>query len=130
MSTSSGVNCQLDMPVYVGLLEVQLLLPRYKNNLLFLKQFIDNVIGVWTDTPGDSLEWTSFFCCLNNWGTLKWTYHGHINGLILLDLYILIMATHQIHFQMYKKEKKTSTYTFHSDWRIQKICSSALSMDN
>jgi hypothetical protein len=44
MGTSTAVNYEY---LYVGLLEVQRLLPNYKENLLFLKRFIDNSIGVW-----------------------------------------------------------------------------------
>jgi hypothetical protein len=43
MGTSSAVNYAC---LYVGLLEVRPLLPQYKNQLLVLKLFIGNVIGL------------------------------------------------------------------------------------
>jgi hypothetical protein len=107
MGTSSAVNYAC---LYVGLLEVRRLLPRYKKNLLFFKRFIDDGIGVWVDTPGDPLEWTSFFRCLNNWGTLKWTCDGHVNDLIFLDLRISITASRQIHYRTYQKEQNLYLY--------------------
>jgi hypothetical protein len=107
MGTSSAVNYAC---LYVGLLEVRRLLPRYKNNLLFFKRFIDDGIGVWVDTPAEPLAWTSFFRCLNNWGTLKWTCDGHVDDLIFLDLRISITATRQIHYQTFQKEQNLYLY--------------------
>ena len=63
MGTSSAVNYAC---LYVGLLEVRRLLPRYTDHLLFYRRFIDDGIGVWIDTPGDPFAWRSFMNCLNN----------------------------------------------------------------
>jgi hypothetical protein len=52
MGTSTSINYAY---LYVGLLEVKRLLPNYKNSLLFFKQFIDDGIGVWIDTPNEPL---------------------------------------------------------------------------
>jgi hypothetical protein len=87
MGTSAAVNYAY---LYVGLLEVRRLLPRYKDSLLFFRRFIDDGIGVWVDPPHDTHEWRSFFACLNRWGTLKWTCAGHVDSLIFLDLNISI----------------------------------------
>jgi hypothetical protein len=100
MGTSSAVNYAC---LYVGLLEVRRLLPRYKTQLLFFKRFIDDGIGVWLDTPGEPYAWRSFLRALNNWGSLKWTCDGHVNDLVFLDLTISITASRQIHFSSYQK---------------------------
>jgi hypothetical protein len=107
MGTSSAVNYAC---LYVGLLEVRRLLPRYKNNLLFFKRFIDDGIGVWIDTPDEPLAWQSFLNCLNNWGTLKWTCDGHVDDLIFLDLRISITPLRQIHYKTYQKEQNLYLY--------------------
>jgi hypothetical protein len=108
MGTSSAVNYAC---LYVGLLEVRRLLPRYKNNLLFFKRFIDDGIGVWIDTPDEPLAWESFFRSLNNWGTLKWTCDdGHVDDLIFLDLRISVTPLRQLHFQTYQKEQNLYLY--------------------
>ena len=107
MGTSLAVNYAC---LYVGLLEVRQLLPRYKNNLLFFKRFIDDGIGVWIDSPAEPLAWTSFFRCLNNWGALKWTCDGHVNNLIFLDLQISITATRQIHYRTFQKKQNLYLY--------------------
>jgi hypothetical protein len=108
MGTSSAVNYAC---IYVGLLEVRRLLPRYKNNLLFFKRFIDDGIGVWIDSPDEPLAWESFFRSLNNWGTLKWTCDdGHVDDLIFLDLRISVTPLRQLHFQTYQKEQNLYLY--------------------
>ncbi len=63
MGTSSAVNYAC---LYVGLLEVRRLLPRYKTQLLFFKRFIDDGIGVWPDPPGKPYTWRSVLPALNN----------------------------------------------------------------
>jgi hypothetical protein len=88
--------------LYIGLREVKRLLPHHKNNLLFLKCFIDDGIGVWMDTPNKPLPWTSFLRALNNWGTLKWMCNGHQDALVFLNLPISIDAK-QFFFKSYQK---------------------------
>lgn len=107
MGTSSAVNYAC---LYVGLLEVRRLLPRYKNQLLFFKRFIDDGIGVWLDTDDDPQAWTRFFRCLNHWGSLKWTCDGHTDELVFLDLKISITSTRQIHFRSYQKPMNLYLY--------------------
>jgi hypothetical protein len=107
MGTSSAVNYAC---LYVGLLEVKRLLPRYRKQLLFFKRFIDDGIGVWLDTRDDPLAWRSFFRCLNNWGSLKWTCDGHVSDLVFLDLTISITPDRQIHFRSYQKPMNLYLY--------------------
>jgi hypothetical protein len=68
MGTSAAVNYAY---LYVGLLEVQRLLPRLKTRLLFFKRFIDDGIGVWLPPSNNQLTWEAFLGCLNQWGTLR-----------------------------------------------------------
>jgi hypothetical protein len=103
MGTSSAVNYAC---LYVGLLEVWRLLQRYKNNPLFFKRFIDDGIGRWIDTPEEPLTWPSFFRCLNNWGTLKWT----CDGLVFLDLRISITPSRQLHYKTFQKAQNLYLY--------------------
>jgi hypothetical protein len=108
MGTSSAVNYAC---LYVGLLEVKRLLPRYSTQLLFFKRFIDDGIGVWLDTPDDPLAWKRFFRALNNWGTLKWTCDGHVTDLVFLDMNISITpTTRQIHFRSFQKPMNLYLY--------------------
>jgi hypothetical protein len=52
MGTSATVNYAY---LYVGLLEVQRLLPRYKMCLPFFKRFINHDIRVWLPPSNDQL---------------------------------------------------------------------------
>ena len=65
---------------------------------------------MWIDTPDEPLAWTSFFRCLNNWGTLKWRCDGHVEDLIFLDLQISITLSHQIEYKTYQKEQNIYLY--------------------
>jgi hypothetical protein len=107
MGTSSAVNYAC---LYVGLLEVRRLLPRYATQLKFFRRFIDDGIGVWQDTPGDPFAWRSFLRCLNQWGTLKWTCDGHVDNLIFLDLEISIEPDRSISFKSYQKPMNLYLY--------------------
>jgi hypothetical protein len=107
MGTSSAVNYAC---LYVGLLEVRRLLPRWKTQLLFYKRFIDDGIGVWLDTDDEPDAWDTFFYCLNHWGTLKWTCDGHTDDLVFLDLQISITSTRKIHFKSYQKPMNLYLY--------------------
>jgi hypothetical protein len=106
MGTSTSIDyayIYIYIYIYIGLLEVKRLLPHYKNNLLFLKCFINNGIGVWIDTPHKPLPCNSFLRALNNWGTLKWTCDGHQDALVFLNLPISIDAKHNLFFKSYQK---------------------------
>jgi hypothetical protein len=62
MGTSTAVNYAY---LYVGLLEIRHLLPRFREHLPFFRRFIDDGIGVWLDRPNRPNAWQSFLRCLN-----------------------------------------------------------------
>ena len=107
MGTSAAVNYAY---LYVGLLEVQRLLPRFESCLPFFKRFIDDGIGVWMPQPNDDLAWNAFLRCLNRWGTLRWTCDGHVESLIFLDLQISIGRDRQLIFKTYQKPMNLCLY--------------------
>jgi hypothetical protein len=107
MGTSAAVNYAY---LYVGLLEIQRLLPQYQTSLLFFKRFIDDGIGVWLDPPGEPNSWQRFFACLNNWGQLRWTCDGHVNSLVFMDLNLSIGPGRKIVYSTYQKEMNLYLY--------------------
>jgi hypothetical protein len=107
MGTSTAVNYAY---LYVGLLEVQRLLPRFKTCLPFFKRFIDDGIGVWLPQPNDRLAWEAFLRCLTQWGTLRWTCDGHVDNLIFLDLQISIGPNCHLVFKTYQKPMNLYLY--------------------
>jgi hypothetical protein len=83
MGTSTAVNYAV---LYVVLLKTQILLKKYKSNLLFLKRFIDNIIGVWIETKNPN-AWEDFQTDLNTFGSLKWTCEkALVDCLVFLDV--------------------------------------------
>ena len=107
MGTSAAVNYAY---LYVGLLEVKRLIPRYQTCLPFFIRFIDDGIGVWLPQPNDPLAWDAFLHCLNQWGPLRWTCDGHVDSLIFLDLRILIGPDRHLVFQTYQKPMNLYLY--------------------
>jgi hypothetical protein len=107
MGTSAAVNYAY---LYVGLLEVQRLLPQYTSSLLFFKRFIDDGIGVWVDNPNDPDGWDNFMACLNDWGKLRWTCDGHVDTLIFMDLNISIGPHCSIVYSTFQKEMNLYLY--------------------
>jgi len=89
MGTSTAVNYAV---LYVSLLEITKLLPKYPHNLQYLKCFIDNIIGVWTPSalhPESTFE--NFMEDLNDFGTLHWTCEdGLVDELQFLDMRVSI----------------------------------------
>jgi hypothetical protein len=106
MGTSTAVNYAV---LYVALLEIKTLLTKYKNNLLFLKRFIDDTLGVWI--PSDDNAWDDFRHDMNNYGTLKWTCDdGLVDTLIFLDITVTIDANRKLVFKTYQKPMNLYLY--------------------
>ena len=100
MGTSAAMNYSY---VYVGLLELQILLVDYQEFLLFYKRFIDDGLGVWdVSLPNSENKFKEFMAALNNWGKLKWTCTGFVTSLEFLDLTISIQDE-EIHFKTFQK---------------------------
>ena len=57
--------------IYYGIHENNSLLPTHNNNLLLLRRFIDDMIGIWVGTEQD---WLSFKNDVNNFGILTWDF--------------------------------------------------------
>ena len=107
MGTSTAVNYA---NLYVGLLEVTRLLPKFKKQLLFYRRFIDDGIGVWLGNE-DPLIWDSFLKCLNTWGSLKWTSDGLTNEIIFMDLKITINPfSNRLTYETYQKSMNLYLY--------------------
>jgi len=107
MGTSTAVNYSY---LYVGSLETFVLLTKYKNNFLYYKRFIDDVIGVWLPSPDSPDTWNNVLTDINNFGQLKWTTTGFTNKLIFMDLEISVDEHGQIHTRTYQKELNLYLY--------------------
>jgi hypothetical protein len=93
-----------DVYLYIGLLDVQRLLPQYKMLLLFFKRLINDGIRVWLDPPGKPNSWKNFFACLKDWGEPWWMYDRHVDILNFIDLNISIGPNRKIVYSTFQKE--------------------------
>ncbi len=49
------------------------ILPRFNNNLLYYKRYIDDIFGIWIPSADKNPDsWPQFKALLNTWGNLKW----------------------------------------------------------
>jgi hypothetical protein len=65
------------------------ILPRFHNQLLYYKRYIDDIFGIWAppaNNPSDS--WLQFKQLLNSWGNLKWKIEEPSSQTVFLDLTI------------------------------------------
>lgn len=107
MGTSTAVNYSY---LYVGSLEIQILLQKYGGHLLYFKRFVDDIIGIWLPSTYHPNAWESFLQDINNYGKLKWTTTGFTNELIFMDLRIQVLANNKLHFTTYQKELNLYLY--------------------
>jgi hypothetical protein len=107
MGTSTAVNYA---NLYVGLLEVTILLKKFSKELLFYRRFIDDGIGVWLSE--DPSAWSSFLDCLNSWGSLRWTSDGLTDKIVFMDLTIQIdtLSGNRLIFETFQKSMNLYLY--------------------
>jgi hypothetical protein len=73
--------------LYWAYMERKHLIPRWKQNLPFLKRFIDDKFGIWL---GTNEEFKSFVEEINSYSQLQWTTDGLNTSIDFLDLTIRI----------------------------------------
>ncbi|MFN9978830.1 MAG: hypothetical protein ACK53Y_02890, partial [bacterium] len=68
------------------------ILPYFNNNLLYYKRYIDDIIGVWVDSPlSPNNSWDSFKTQLNGFGSLQWNVEDLTTSTTFLDLTIKLI---------------------------------------
>jgi hypothetical protein len=83
------------------------ILPTFKENLLYYKRYIDDVIGIWVDSPHNS--WDSFKARLNGFGTLHWNIENLTTSTTFLDINIQII-NQKIQTSTFQKELNLYLY--------------------
>jgi len=76
------------------------ILNTYQDNLIYYKRYIDDIFGVWIDSPNTS--WEKFKITLNQFGRLRWNIKELTTSTTFLDLQINIMNG-QLHTKTYQK---------------------------
>ncbi len=96
--TAMGTPCAcMNASLYFGYHERELILSKYKNNILFYKRFIDDVICLWLPSNSSTKTSTAIFKDLqrdmNSFGKLKWIFEDLTTSTVFLDLQITIVST-------------------------------------
>jgi len=83
------------------------ILPYFNNNLLYYKRYIDDIIGIWVDSPlSPNNSWDSFKTELNGFGSLQWNVENLTTSTTFLDLTIKLI------------DNKIQTSTFQKDLNL------------
>ena len=64
------------------------ILNTYQRNLIYYKRYIDDIFGVWIDSPNTT--WEDFKETLNQFGQLRWNIEDRTTSTNFLDLHISI----------------------------------------
>jgi hypothetical protein len=95
--------------LYFAYHERRTLLTKYKDNLIFLRRFIDDILGIWID-DGDNTKWENFQKDLNDYGKLKWKIEERCKETNFLDMTIIITNNGKIKTKPYQKEMNLYLY--------------------
>jgi hypothetical protein len=86
-----------------GHYENSTLLPAFKDNIIYYRRYIDDIITIWQPPTHDNATiWADFVRQLNGWGTLQWTIEKPSSSTTFLDLQISII-NQRIHFSTFQK---------------------------
>ena len=99
--------------LYFGLHELDLL-PRFQNQVLFYKRYIDDVFGIWCcheDSDTDQNLWTNFKASMNCFGKLEWEFSERSLSTNFLDLTITLDQESQ-KFTTCLYEKPSNLYLY------------------
>ena len=110
--TAMGTPCAcIYATLFFGLHERQLLLTKYKENLLLYKRQIDDIFIVWVPTSPNNIEWTHFVQDLNCCSSLSWETETLDNKTHFLDLNLWIdSSTRKINYSTYQKPMNLFLY--------------------
>ena len=94
--------------IYFATHEINTLIPRYTNNLLIFRRFIDDIFGIWID-DGRANAWEKFQQDTNNFGILTWEFEELATSVNFLNLTISIKHN-KITTQTYQKQLNLYQY--------------------
>jgi hypothetical protein len=106
--TSMGTSCTCSYAtLYWAYMEQKFIIPKWNEQLYFLRRFIDDKFGIWI---GSKEEFEIFKQELNSYCQLKWTSDGLKTAVNFLDLTICINNSHQIITKTYQKPTNLHLY--------------------
>ena len=90
-----------------GYFENTRILNTYHSNLIFYKRYIDDIFGIWVDSP--ETTWEDFKQTLDQFGQLRWNLEDRTTSTNFLDLHINIVQD-QIQTKTFQKELNLYLY--------------------
>ena len=87
--------------------------PKYTDNLLFYRRFIDDGIGIWAPDPDKSRDdqlWKEFQHDVNDFGSLKWEFLDRTPLVDFLDLTITLTGMGKVATCLYEKAMNLYLY--------------------
>ena len=109
LGTAMGTSCAcMWATIYFWVHESSNLLPHHSKNLLLLKRYIDDMIGIWL-CDGTALSWEQFKEETNNFGILTWDFEEPSTRVDFLDLTISIEGC-RIRTKTYQKAMNLYQY--------------------
>ena len=93
--------------LYCALHKEEFIIPKYKDQLLYFKRFIDDIIVIWDDTG--QFTWKDFVQDLK-FGILEWEAKEPSHQINFLDLKIQISKKGFIHSKTFEKELNLHNY--------------------
>jgi len=106
--TSMGTSCACAYAtLYWGYIERKLIIPKWKDKLLFLRRFIDDKLGVWVGTPED---FNDFIADINAYSQLQWETTGLSNTTNFLDLTVSINNDGTLYTKTFQKPTNLHLY--------------------
>ena len=102
-------------PTYANLvfaIHENLIVPRYKDNIIMYKRYIDDIFGIWRHSPDrdiDRSKWTQFTAGIGNYDGLKWVWESHVQSIDYLDIVISIRDL-KLHTTLFEKDLNLYLY--------------------
>ena len=88
-------------------------LPCHSQHVIYYRQFIDNVIGIWCldkNPQLDALEWDSFKNKMNKFPGLTWEFSELSTSIDFMDMTIAINKSNKIKTTLFEKKLNLHLY--------------------
>ena len=111
IGTAMGTPCAcIYATLFFAWFERQVILKKYKKNLLLYRRQIDDIFGIWVDDPTKPNEWKEFKNDLNSQCKLDWKTEELSKEVNFLDLTISITKEGKIRYQTFQKPMNPFLY--------------------
>ena len=97
--------------IYYGLHKSKVL-PQHQKHVIFYKQFIDDILGIWLPHPNPNTNaqlWEEFTTSMNNYPGLTWEFNAPTDKVDFMDLTISII-NEQISTSLFEKPLNLHLY--------------------